>query len=612
MQQGGSHTHVWPLPRGRLWDRLFAYAKFVKNNGRLPGNAMRFNDVLYRQKIASNFPSPQQVLTADKELAKQYVADRVGMDHTVPTLAVLRTPEEVRAFDYPDVCVVKATHSSGKFYIRHQGDPIDPEMIASWLADDFYLRSREPQYRPLERKIIVEPLVFGREDPEDFRFFCFEGQVRAILHEPNRSLDLARFYTPDWQPLECSLGMPVLDTKRPAPACLPDLLRDVETLARDFYFVRIDVFCRDTEYLFGELTHVHGNAAEQFFPPEAEAEMSRLMFADTRHDARIRGAYGRPSEGPRSEWPKSEWPKSEGTTRHGSPRISIKKRIRQVLFRLLPASNFGDWLAGTLKFVWTQSRLPREQMIFNDVLYRLKTDGSLRDALRKRTTDKVDTKAYIAQLVGERHVVPTLAVLNTADEIHSFDFPHSCAIKPAHSSQQVILRLGSEEIDRDEIARWLDEDYYRISREANYLGLPRRIIVEPLVFDQTEPTDYKIFCFRGEPRMIQCDLDRRTRHTRHTRHTRQLFDTAWRRQPYSLNYTGNATDHPRPGNLDALLEIAGKLAMPFEFVRIDLYTDGQAILVGEITHCHGSASETFIPRSAEQDASRLLFGARTP
>lgn len=106
--------------------------------------------------------------------------------------------------------------------------------------------------------------------------------------------------------------------------------------------------------------------------------------------------------------------------------------------------------------------------------------------------------------------------------------------------------------------------------------------------------------------MIQCDLDRRTRHTR------QLFDTAWRRQPYSLNYTGNATDHPRPGNLDALLDIAGKLAMPFEFVRIDLYTDGQAILVGEITHCHGSASETFIPRSAEQDASRLLFGARTP
>lgn len=282
MLQGRSHTQFWPLPRGRFWDRVFAFAKFIKNNGRLPSDEMRFNDVLYRMKTDRTFPSPQQVLTADKELAKAYVAERVGAEHTVPTLAILRTPEEVRSFDYPEVCVVKATHSSGKFYIRHKGDPIDPEMIAAWLDDDFYMRSREAQYRTLERKIIVEPLVFDKEDPEDFRFFCFKGQVRAIYHEPRHTEDLGLFYTPDWQSLDCSLGMPTLDTHRPAPACLDALLRDVETLARDFYFVRIDVFCNDVDYMFGELTHVHGNAAEHFHPPEAEAKMSRLIFGEAR------------------------------------------------------------------------------------------------------------------------------------------------------------------------------------------------------------------------------------------------------------------------------------------------------------------------------------------
>ena len=254
MLQGRSHTQFWPLPRGRFWDRVFAFAKFIKNNGRLPSDEMRFNDVLYRMKTDRTFPSPQQVLTADKELAKAYVAERVGAEHTVPTLAILRTPEEVRSFDYPEVCVVKATHSSGKFYIRHKGDPIDPEMIAAWLDDDFYMRSREAQYRTLERKIIVEPLAFGKQDPEDYRFFCYKGELRAILHEPLRSEPLGMFYTPDWEPLHCSVGVETLNTPCPRPDCLDEMRRDVEILAKAFDFVRIDAFCDGKNYMFGELT----------------------------------------------------------------------------------------------------------------------------------------------------------------------------------------------------------------------------------------------------------------------------------------------------------------------------------------------------------------------
>lgn len=278
MQQGWTHSRIWPLPPGRFFDRVFAFAKFLKNHGRLPSRKLLFNDVLYRQKIAADFPTAAQVETADKELAKDYVAQRVGREHTVPTLAVLRTVDEIMAFDFPDVCVAKATHSSGKFYIRHQGDPIEKELIASWLDDNFYMRSREAQYRPLERKIIVEPLAFGKQDPEDYRFFCYKGELRAILHEPLRSEPLGMFYTPDWEPLHCSVGVETLNTPCPRPDCLDEMRRDVEILAKAFDFVRIDAFCDGKNYMFGELTHVHGNAAEHFSPPEAELSMSRRMF----------------------------------------------------------------------------------------------------------------------------------------------------------------------------------------------------------------------------------------------------------------------------------------------------------------------------------------------
>ena len=54
--------------------------------------------------------------------------------------------------------------------------------------------------------------------------------------------------------------------------------------------------------------------------------------------------------------------------------------------------------------------------------------------------------------------------------------------------------------------------------------------------------------------------------------------------------------------------MARALSAPFSFVRIDLYTDGQRVLVGEITNCSANAGAPFLPRTAEQQASKLMFG----
>jgi hypothetical protein len=114
--------------------------------------------------------------------------------------------------------------------------------------------------------------------------------------------------------------------------------------------------------------------------------------------------------------------------------------------------------------------------------------------------------------------------------------------------------------------------------------------------------DCKMFCFANQPRLIQVDLDR------HADHTRAFFDVDWHEQPYSLLYPKAVRAIERPRNLDEMLRVAAALSAPFEFVRVDLYSNDEDCLVGEITHCHGSAEERFIPADAEVVASRLLFG----
>jgi hypothetical protein len=189
------------------------------------------------------------------------------------------------------------------------------------------------------------------------------------------------------------------------------------------------------------------------------------------------------------------------------------------------------------------------------------------------------------------------------DEVRAFEFPTRCVIKPTHLSGRVILRRGGEALDMDELEGWFSRNYYHSSREANYRYLAPKVIVEPFVFDNDNPNDYKFFCFAGRAGLVQVDADRKTRHTR------CFYDRDWNKLPFSMTYPLLEGEVPRPANLESMLELAGVLSGGIGFVRVDFYSDGSQALVGEITHVHGSAREYFVPRHSEADASRMMFGA---
>ena len=271
------------------------------------------------------------------------------------------------------------------------------------------------------------------------------------------------------------------------------------------------------------------------------------------------------------------------------------------LRNLLPHNATCDAIYAYCRFLIHHRRLPTRKLLFNDVLFHIKVK-ELTDPLRVFVTDKEHLKLYVKATVGDDFNVPTLAVLHSAAEVHAYDFPSSCCIKSTHASGHVIIRRNGEPIDRTQILSWFTMNFYRKKREANYKFLRPKIIVEPLIFDGN-PIDFKFFCVHGEPRMVQIDTDR------HTDHRRLLLDLDWTPQPYGLRIQKRpSAPVPRPENLSEMIELARALSKPFSFVRIDLYSNGNKVIVGEITHCHGGANEKFIPPSAEWIASEMLFG----
>ncbi|MDE0334993.1 MAG: ATP-grasp fold amidoligase family protein [Defluviicoccus sp.] len=271
---------------------------------------------------------------------------------------------------------------------------------------------------------------------------------------------------------------------------------------------------------------------------------------------------------------------------------------KTILRTLLPETLWGDRVYGHYNFRRRLGRSPESPPVrFNDHLFAFKTSGIGYDPLVQFVTDKEYAKLYIAAVLGEEYIIKTYRILRNKDELKNYTpdrFP--CVLKPTHSSGQTVICTDSAtDLDREELSKWFDINYYKISREQNYRFLIPKIIVEEFFSDdgQTVPSDYKVFCIHGVPKFIQVDSDR------FSGHTRNLYDTSWTRIPATLLYPGRDKNDRRPALLDKMLSAAQRLSAAFAFVRVDMYATAREMRVGELTFVPGSAGERLDPPEAE-------------
>jgi hypothetical protein len=278
-------------------------------------------------------------------------------------------------------------------------------------------------------------------------------------------------------------------------------------------------------------------------------------------------------------------------------------RAIQASVRSLPKNSVGDKLFALISFARNHRRLPGRKPLINDVLFLMKTSPEIMRPERAFVSDKEFLKIFVSGTIGDRYNVPTLAILRNAEEVDAFDFPESCCIKPTHASGLVCFRRAGEAIDKAEIKRWLTINYYDTDREPNYKRLQPKIIVEPLVWGIPDPIDYKLFCYRGKVRLVQVHLGR------FSEHRSCFYDRDWNLQDYSLCYPRHPAGTERPQNFSEMIEVAEMLGAHFNLIRVDLYSNGSQILVGELTNCVAAGNGNFYPRHGEVLASQTLFAA---
>lgn len=198
--------------------------------------------------------------------------------------------------------------------------------------------------------------------------------------------------------------------------------------------------------------------------------------------------------------------------------------------------------------------------------------------------DKVLAKEYVAKLIGEKYVVPTLGVWNHFDEIDFDQLPNQFVLKTNHcgGGDGVVICKDKNTLDKVAVKKKLEKALkINISRslvEWPYRNIERKILAETYLGEGL--IDYKFYCFDGEADVVLNCLERNLGRPKF-----YFFDKEWNLR--RLNKRGKEAPEgftiPKPEGMDEMFDIAARLSKGLPYARVDLYNVNGKIYFSEIT-----------------------------
>ena len=144
------------------------------------------------------------------------------------------------------------------------------EKLINHLGRGFYYKTREWPYKNVTPRILAEKYLVDESgiDLKDYKFFCFDGQVKFIQVDFDRFTNHKRnFYNTSWEFQDLEVKYPnnknyIIDK----PKMLKTMIQMASELSRDIPHLRVDFYSIKDTFFFGELTFFHGNGTEEFYP----------------------------------------------------------------------------------------------------------------------------------------------------------------------------------------------------------------------------------------------------------------------------------------------------------------------------------------------------------
>lgn len=223
--------------------------------------------------------------------------------------------------------------------------------------------------------------------------------------------------------------------------------------------------------------------------------------------------------------------------------------------------------------------------------------------------DKAAVKEYVAKIIGEEYIIPTLGVWDRFEDIDFDSLPNQFVLKTTHGGGNtgVVICKDKSSFDmasaKAKLNKSLRSCIYRRYKEWPYKDVKHRIIAEEYITDSNgELNDYKFSTYNGEVTDVMICLERNSGDTKF-----YFFDSNWNLLRYNKRGKDAPTDFtiPKPENMDKMFEIAAALSKNTPYLRVDLYNVDGKVYFGELTFFPQSGFDRNLLKDTE-----ILFGSR--
>ena len=175
--------------------------------------------------------------------------------------------EDVDSIDFstlPDRFAIKLNVGCACNIIVQDKSKLDIEAtkntMRKWLKNNYWLGWSEMQYKDVKPCILIEKYLGGDDGslPVDYKFYCMNGKATSVMVcEERDGIHHPKFFFMDrkWNKLpytEEVFKYPDFEIEK--PDSMDEAFEIAELLAKEFPFVRVDLYIVRNRIYFGELT----------------------------------------------------------------------------------------------------------------------------------------------------------------------------------------------------------------------------------------------------------------------------------------------------------------------------------------------------------------------
>ena len=219
--------------------------------------------------------------------------------------------------------------------------------------------------------------------------------------------------------------------------------------------------------------------------------------------------------------------------------------------------------------------------------------------------DKYEAKQYIKDLIGDKHLIPTIGIYDSFQEINFDSLPQQFVLKTTHDSGTVFICKEKNKFDfktvERKVKKMMKKNLFWRTREWPYKNVKPRIIIEQFICEEdlSQCPEFKVFCFNGQAKLVLVCQGEANGAGR----TNDFFDANFNHYAVDTAYPQFKGSIAKPPYYQQLLEIAETLSTDIPALRVDFYCLKNSFYIGEMTFYHCGGFCRFNPKEFD-----LLFG----